>query len=126
MNKDRFKFRVWDKEKKRLFTDKDKHTDEILISTEGIMYTYFDEGIYEVEDVIIMQCTGLRDKNGKLIFESDILEWVDIDSNYLGSNIQIVKFYEFKIYPIYTAPFSSPWEIIGNIYENKELINNDE
>jgi uncharacterized phage protein (TIGR01671 family) len=85
------------------------------------------------EDTKVMQFTGLKDKNGKEIYEGDILpkEW----SEYIPDNSDfdkgIVKFHEGVFYldfknsktilanHINNAGYI---EVIGNIYENPELI----
>lgn len=86
--------------------------------------------------IIMMRCTGLRDKNGKLIFEGDIIE---------KQNQKFVIKYEFdsfvayseekkpvSVYGLFTFKLCcGGWpeketentiEIIGNIHENPELL----
>ena len=74
----------------------------------------------------IMQYTGLLDKNGKEIYEGDIVEWEDrtADDMYGGDVIYPNEPVEFKggsFYPVCMMP-AEEFEIIGNIYENKELL----
>lgn len=80
----------------------------------------------------LIQCTGLRDKNGKLIFEGDIV--ADISSGcvatieYLSSSYSLMAHIRRMddFIPIeeicYTGAEGTPFEVIGNIYENPELL----
>lgn len=85
------------------------------------------------EDVIIMQSTGLKDKNGKEIFEGDVIA-IEVDDTetpinarvFQNSKIGVLMFHVFEDNE--DVPMvellednSVAFEIIGNIYENPEL-----
>lgn len=112
---DRFKFRAWNLELKRY---------EYGIQN-GCSF-----GIY-LNHHIVEQCTGLNDKNGKLIYEGDILG--GIYGGYIGWCEEEKSFELFA--PEYGCMSCSGdilWqeiveddgilEVIGNIHENKELL----
>jgi len=76
--------------------------------------------------LILMQYTGLKDKNGKEIYEGDIVRY---ENKKLGEIIQVLESFKVKIKSIHFdmsgAEIYSTLDskIIGNIYENGDLLN---
>lgn len=111
MNRE-IKFRAWDtRDREFLFVD-------FYVSASGAVYSPYSND--EVATFLqLNQFTGLKDKNGKEIYEGDILqdEFGDLETvewacqEDLGSGF-IVEYPQDDI-------------IIGNIYENPELLNRD-
>lgn len=99
------KFRAWDKNKKEMFDP----VGEMDLNNDGVM-----------------QFTGLKDKNGKEIYEGDIVKdcsdsdlvfEVKWDNDWAGYKLP-ESFDEEYNYPISQITL----EVIGNIYENPELL----
>lgn len=90
---------------------------------------YFDSDEYNPKpkpEFEIMQYTGLKDKNGKEVFESDIVYWKHVDSyGVVYYNDDEVSFLSK---PIRTHDETESYldsthmEVIGNIYEDPELL----
>ena len=72
-----------------------------------------------------MQYTSLKDKHGEEIYEGDIVRsTADFGTAQYDDNREIIEPVEFKngcFYPICMEPEEN-FEIIGNIYENPELL----
>lgn len=127
---DRFKFRVWEKDQKvmkdvtQITIDKDQTGS--MCGVKGKVTAHL---IYQPH-YILMQCTGLKDKNGKLIFEGDILadakhkyivEW-SLSDGYFIRKPWICELFCYRI----DKETTRNTKIIGNIYENPELLGGEE
>ncbi|EAE3718767.1 TPA: YopX family protein [Listeria monocytogenes] len=83
---------------------------------------------YSFDDVVLMQYTGLKDKNGKKIFEGDIVNCKFFDR--MVSDIAgVINFIDcvwavsdFKNKRLYQLIDVDNIEIIGNIHENSEIL----
>lgn len=108
---ERFKFRVWDKVSKQYFYL------ELKFGDNGYHPDFIQEPIFE-------QCTGLKDKNGNLIYEGDIIKDrgdIQYQIKWKDAGFFAVAMNEFNYMPdcILVQQWLKTWkaEIIGNIHE---------
>ena len=100
------KFRFWNRKTKQMAS-----WDDMENGTSNRLCSEFQD--IRNEENEIMQYTGLKDKNGKDIYEGDILKF--------GEEIKIVRWNE-KESGFTGVFFSEKEEIIGNVYENQDLL----
>lgn len=125
------KFRAWSKLASKMYIVNGLYFDRGIVQ-----YANNDNAIrfIKLENIILMQSTGLKDKNGKEIFEGDIItngmDIVDVRNHgtlgfytlvngrevFFGHGTSIEEFEED------IDGFTEIVEIIGNIYENPELL----
>lgn len=121
------KFRAWDKENKKMMkvSSLSLENKEIAVRENG---TYH---FFRMKNLELMQYTGLKDKNGKEIYEGDI---VLIEPGGISTwHKTVIEFKEGALiaslingedcFYIFNPGFdSNDFEVIGNIYENKNLL----
>ena len=102
------KFRVWDK--------------DIKVFTEDEFFTV-DDMKYD-DPYVFMQYTGLKDKNGIEIYEGDILTCGNLNYKLVWEDGKACEIHnkEDKFSPRFLFNYLEQLEVIGNIYENKELL----
>ena len=136
------KFRVWNTETNKMITN----VKEMGVFALQSIYSIDEFLVIPTnEKYPLMQYTGLKDKNGAEIYEGDILvaknkkdsknnDWIGIveDNNYGWLALKYKEYINPSWLGALSTPINEPqnasWimsncEVIGNIYENKELLN---
>ena len=122
------RYRAWDKHEQKMFTN-----DELIIWN-GNVYANDSKKLtcnnlkgWSIDDDYLMQSTGLRDKNDKEIFEDDIVKMAkDVYSE--PTYYEVVRHrggayrLESKQHGCELWLRHTDCEVVGNVYENKELL----
>lgn len=129
------KFRAWDKHNKIMWPIKTLHFNQETGVLEALGFSYRGAIFEPDEDKnVLMQFTGLHDKNGKEIWEGDVVrsyfDYSDEDGQPCGEKHEtheVVKFEKgIQGWPSFRAGVLNfgefEIEVVGNIYENPELL----
>lgn len=125
------KYRAWDKEFEKMVL-----VDALVLDEQIIKVTYPNGNVVkeDMKNYNIMQSSGLKDKNGKEIFAGDILKvtnkehWFEIvfynEEKAMFVTKEIRKGFNVPESPLYNLFDTSLFaiEVVGNIYENPELL----
>ena len=123
------KFRAWDEEDKRMYCD-----DKVIVTFIGFLeevYVKRNSTVDELIDYKLMQYTGIKDSNGNEIYEGDIVKVEDYFGGDIIGNIiydEITAGYvfnkgnEINYFQITLDLEDYVHYVIGNIYENPELL----
>lgn len=124
------RYRAWDKEFKEMV-----QVDALVFDEQLIKATYKNGNVVkeDLKNYVLMQSTGLTDKNGKEIFEGDILS-IETDEENVKVKIEVSWDSKHALFVFESKKYNEkealgelfegnpyPFKIIGNVWEDQEL-----
>jgi len=123
------KFRAWDTENQLMVYDSNDTLCDVVMNLNGSLWCPDSYYMGCEKNYILMQYTGLQDKNGKEIWEVDIVRTLGLMDNIVGK-VQFSSRIGWQIHPpdwatdlgysLYEVRAFT--EVIGDIYSNPELL----
>lgn len=125
-----YKFRVYNKKENKMYYD----IQSLVFNDMKLSHVIIDNKTYNVnEDIVVMQYISLKDTNNKDMYEYDIVKVID---DYLDESYHVIQYGSdldypaYDLYPIYSEECNSisnciatiKIEVIGNKYENEDLL----
>lgn len=120
------RYRAWNKATKAMYEVDDIMSIDFGKSEISVKTLFFERtNYYEFDDIVLMQSTGLNDKNGKEIFEGDIIDSTDgllagVIEFRVGLGMFVSDLVEYNNFERLCNVASSR-KIIGNIWEHPGL-----
>lgn len=133
------KFRAWDLDCNNWFDN----GSGFALSWDAIEIFDDNDHKHSTDNIVFQQYTGLKDKNGKDIYEGDVFQYIEHEGYSIPSFISAIKFIEewacfgyetgSEVFGTRDVPFSehdelqldflNHIEVIGDVYRNPEIIN---
>ena len=116
------KFRAWDPTRERML--KEQRWVEFYVTSiselQARNYGWGNKGLQELE---VLQYTGLKDRNGVEIYEGDIVRW---DAQEWGSEYSETVTWDYELLNMRKNDWPQWCEVIGNIHEHPHLLDTQE